>query len=885
MTPSQEPDAQGFAAMGMADPGQAHRVSLRRRNESSQCCDIGPTAKEVLIAFDRVVSEGKSEALLLWPQAIEGVAVFHALAALARISACDCQGLAALFFPWNRNTGGTQRTLLVDRQQLYQATLPALNRVHRDARHPAFGYLMALHSLKHLATGEEGNRRQKALDRDPSLMHPTLFEIIPQAGIQPAGVSAPGEHFLRRLRRHTWINERSEHISAANDSSKTPFFLFGVHPDAISIELLRKAGLDPDRGGRRPDIVLLDLTRRSRNVLGGNWREALSKFLSTVDELYKAVCPPALAVTDEVFVLQTLRWKVLNDYDAHRGLTAQPKHPARSRLILNSKTDALDAGTPIPASLDELFAEVYGADLLNFVDSGLKLKRSLLGAGDHDVASSVTGALLALQNLIGLPGPPQQFQAFLTDNYRGYELQNLGSRFDHLTPRGKISSVIKLGSAGTHHAQLSAFLDTYDKLYSVAATQNPATRLFDESLVKLAKQPRRSIVAFVSDLVRAFAEWRIEQESIFADVRSKLGQEIILVDNKEASEELERAASLGQPCEHILFIEPYSDHFLQVLAHPALPPKVTVLCHLAHAKQILERTEALLQLDGIAPVEWNLLIVQESFHKALSGHAIDIPDLDTVLLPPRLGTIDLTGPHTPGAGPTRIIRTSGYVQIRAYDSSELAVYDPDALQPFSRKLAKDLEPGDQICVFNSDFVDAAREKLHLSATAPEVLTLYHNAVAEAVAKLPGYDLTAKADSLRNLILKIDPSLSRSLPGPQSIRQWIGVADLAETPRDEVRPQAPRDRQHYLCFMKALGIADEVAQRYWDWGIFWTRSMRIKNGAAFHQIFMGVLIDPQGAISRLPAEYSQEVWRIYETAEQHLVAVISNNPEDKTDESN
>ena len=307
-----------------------------------------------------------------------------------------------------------------------------------------------------------------------------------------------------------------------------------------------------------------------------------------------------------------------------------------------------------------------------------------------------------------------------------------------------------------------------------------------------------------------------------------------------------------------------------------------MLCHLARAKQILQRAEAFLQLDGVAPVEWNLLIVQESFQKALSGHTIEIPDLDSVLLPPRLGTIDLTGPHMPGAGPTRIIRTSGDVQIRAFDGTELAVYDPDALQPFSRRLAKDLQPGDQICVFSPDFVDAAREKLHLSATAPEVLTLYHKTVAEAAARLPGQDMTAKADALRNLIMKIDSSLS--LPGPQSIRQWIDVADLIEAPRDEVRPQAPRDLRHYLCFMKALGIADDVARHYWDWGIFWTRSMRIRSGNAFHQVFMGVLIDPDGAVSRLPEAHRQEVWRIYETAEQHLVAVTSNDPEGSADES-
>ena len=332
-----------------------------------------------------------------------------------------------------------------------------------------------------------------------------------------------GNQFLQRLRRHTWINERSEHINAANDSSQTPFFLFGVHPDALSIELFRKAGLDPDSGGRRPDIILIDLTRRSRNALGGNWREAITKFCSTVEELYGAACPPVLAVTDEVFALQTLRWKVLNEYDARRGMAASPKHPSRSRMILNARTGVLDVETAAPGALDELSAEVYGADLLNFVDCGLKLKRSLLDAGDHEVASSVTAALVALQNLIGLPGPPQQFLTFLADNYQGYELQSLGSRFDHLTPRGKINSAIRLGAAGTNHAQLVSFLDTYDKLYSIAATHNPGTRLFDDCISRMTKQPLRSIVAFSSDLIRAFAEWRIEHESTLADVRTKLG--------------------------------------------------------------------------------------------------------------------------------------------------------------------------------------------------------------------------------------------------------------------------------------------------------------------------------------------------------------------------
>lgn len=871
------PNASNQAApiVGTAARNRRFDICLRRRNEPTRCCRLGTPAEAVLDAFNRIIAEGKSEALLLWPVGIEGIAVFHALAVLTKMAACDQQGLVTLFFPWNRNTGGTQRTLLADRDQIVEAALKPLNRVHQQGyRNPAFAYLMALHSLKHLSTGEDGNRRQKAIARDPGLMHPTLFEIVPQGGIHSSEIPVREYEFLNRLRRHTWIKERNEYINAASDSTKTPFFLFGVHPDANSIGKFDEVGLGAEPGARRPDIVLLDLTRRAHNALGGSWRDSVRRLCETVEKLYGQAAPPALAITDDIFALQTLRWKILNEYDARRGGTKDRR--IASRLILNSTSDIVDADAPAPGSLDDLNVEVFGADLFNFVEQGLKLRRSLLDAGDLEVASSVTTALAALQNLIALPGPPREFLKFLAEHHQGHELQTVGSRFDHLTPRGQISSVLKLGSGGANHAALSAFLQKYDQLYSEADTHNPGARIFDDCLIRFAKRPTRSVIAFPSDLIRAFAEWRVESEAPFASIKERLGRDIIFTDSKEAKDELEADTGIQARCEQILFVQPFPDQFLSFLAGPYFPKTFTVLCHLARAKQILERTNVLLQLDGIAPVEWNLLLVQEQFQKALAGHGAEIPDLDAVMLPPGIGTIDLTGPHSQGSGPTRIIRTSGDVQIRTFDGTELAAYDPDALQPFSRYLAKDLQPGDQICVFSPDFIDAARDKLHISATAPEVLTLYHKTVAEAAAKLPGRDVTAKAEELRHLILKIDPHLS--LPGPQSIKQWISVGSLVDIPRDEVRPQAPRDREHYLCFMKALGIAEDVARHYWDWGIFWTRSMRIKSGNAFHQVFMAVLIDPYGAVARFPEAHRQEVWRIYETAEEHVVTVTSNDPE-------
>ena len=359
-------------------------------------------------------------------------------------------------------------------------------------------------------------------------------------------------------------------------------------------------------------------------------------------------------------------------------------------------------------------------------------------------------------------------------------------------------------------------------------------------------------------------------------MRPSLGRKLLLVDRREAIEELELDYREQKLFQRIVFVEPYADDLLHVITRPWLPEKVFVLANLARAEQTLRRIQILLQIEGIEDVRDKLVTVQKEFDRALSGRVIDIPDLDVAPALPRLGTLDLTAAGTPGSGPARIITTSSDLQIRAFDGSEVALYNPEALQAFSLKLAKDLKPGDQICVFSPDFVGMAREKLNLTANASDVLPLYHRAIAEAASKLPGADITSKTNALRERMLRIEPALD--LPGIQAMRHWIDVATLIDAPRNEVRPQAPRDRRHYLCFMQALGISEELACHYWDWGIFWTRSMRIRSGFAFHQVFMGILVDPHGTASQLPETRRHDVWRIYETAEHHVVTVISNQRE-------
>ena len=320
---------------------------FRRKVGLSAPLHLGPTAANVVKIFEEVIRSGKSEGVLLWPNRPDGIAIFHALASLNRIEDCDTKGFATLYFPWSQNVGATQRTLLADRDILVRATLPALSRIYANRDERAYPFLMALHSLKHIgASGKSEKRLKRALERDPLLIHPALYEITPQVGIVGGAVRDYGGQFLRRLHRHTWISDCSDHLEALGDPRKAPFFMFGVHADAVRIPLWRDGGLDPKHDGRRPDMILLDLTRRARNRLGGgSWRQKVAKFCAVAGDIYGAAAPPIFALTEDVFVLQALRWEILKQYDVRRTAASENRAPASTRVVLSASSDLLSTDT------------------------------------------------------------------------------------------------------------------------------------------------------------------------------------------------------------------------------------------------------------------------------------------------------------------------------------------------------------------------------------------------------------------------------------------------------------------------------------------------------------------------------------------------------------
>jgi hypothetical protein len=793
---------------------------------------------------------------------------------MQRLKECDREPLTTLFFPWVRNIAGSQRGLLVDRTFLADAAHKVLNRIAADGfKSRTSGFVMALHSLGHLMTsGKKNTVFKRALKLDPGLEHPSLFEVSIQRGVTAEGLQ-PYDHFLGRLRRCTWINEAKERLRAAMAPGETPFLLVGIHPTAPAAKALRAAGFDPRHEGVVPHVLLLDLTRSSRDRLE-HWRRAVPGLLGVMSDLYGASSPPALAVTDDPFILQTLRWDVLKRYDQRRT-GASDKTPTRARAILSTNPDIIEGQVIVATGSHTVRVETYGNDILSLVEAGLKLRKTFVHAEEYELADTVSDVISVAQSMVGAPAATPQLNEFIGHHAEGYERQRVGARFDYLKPTGEMKTALQQGLAGAQHGALSKLLRSFEELCDRTRASSASQILCDESLRRLVAQGGRVLVVCSSEFICGLLLWRIENDETLANVRARIGQGVVIADRREAVERLADGAA-GR-FDHVFFVEPQADDLLHVLVTQENPIEAHVLCNLARAEQSLRRVRILIDLPGTEPVSAILRAVQTELERVLKGRSSDIPDLDDELPLPRVRTVDLTGDdYTPALGNRRVLRTAGGIVIRAYDGSEIAVYDPDSVQVFSRKLAKDVTPDDRICVFTPDFVAMAREKLHLSRDASDVLGLYHDTVVKAVRQLAGKDIAAKIRTLRTTMQNIDRTIQ--LPSDQQLRYWIDIEHLPGMARDEVTPHAPRDRRHFLCFMQALGIGPDVARHYWDLGIFWTRSMRLRSGASFHQVFMGILIDPHGTAALLRPDRREEVWRILETAEQHVVTVSSNEVE-------
>ena len=853
---------------------------LRMLERPDVSLTLGGAAKSALALYEETILRNESRIALVGPARLGELSMLHSLAAIHRVEECDRERLTTMVFPWSRSSTTYQRNVVVDRRMLCERISRALHRL--DGRHPTQkdAYILAINSLKTILNdAAKSDALREKLQNDPAAEHPTLFEIIPYLGVNQSSVTSSTGRFLERLRKYTWLNRSASRLlKDASESATTPFFLIGIGGDAAEWNALIRAGLDPARGGRKPDLLLLDMTKSGRKRLGMDWKKVLSGFLDAVLELYLEVGPPpTLAITDDIYCLESLAFTVLKDWDRWRlptsvlGRSALP-----TSLVLNIETGffgaPIDAGTDIP----KVTANIFGTDLLKVVDTGYLLRRKLLDDGEKELGNLAGSASNVVQNLATLPGQPKAFFEYLREEFDGYQLKQRGDRYDAPALLAELRAARDGGIAGRHHAELVDFSTSFDTLITFLNTDNAGRKLFDDTLRRLEKKKERAVILFPSTLLRDFASWRVEKDFILFNIKYAVGKTITFAAPRDGLELLN--SFVHQPSEGktaLICIEPSIEVIMNLLCLRSLPHKLMIQCSLPRATQLARRLRLTSELDGAQPIAARLRSIIDELERGSCGHTAEISAFDPDA--PIVGRtmIDLTGGAGTGSEfPTRLIELASGASIRAYENSELAVYDDDELDGFGKRSANLLIPGDQICVFTDELSDIARGILKHTVDAPEILALYHRKVLEGAERLSGDTVVQKAASLRLRMQELAPEVD--LPPSSAMQYWLDVDDLLGKPRSEVRPHAPQHFETYALFMKAIGVAEIVAEQYWNLGIAWTRSARIKGGNHLHQVLMSIIVDPHGTLSRLPDFVdSVELWRLHELAKENIETVVSN----------
>ena len=802
--------------------------------------------------------------------------MLHSLSALNRVETCDRERLTTMLFPWSRSGATYQRKLVVDRLMLCERISRALHRLNGRPPTQRDSYILAINSLNE-ATKNDALREK--LQSDPAAEHPTLFEIMPYLAVHRSSVVSSSGRFLERLRKYTWLSRGgSRRLSDASEPATTPFFLIGIGGDASERDALIKAGLDPARGGRKPDLLLLDMTIRRRERLGMDWKKTLSGFLDAVLELYADVGPPPVfAVTDDIYCLESLAFTVLKDWDRWRLPTNARARPApQTSLVLKVETGFFGAPLNVGTDVPKVKANVFGTDLLKVVEAGYRVRRKLLDDGEKELGNLAGAAANVVQNLANLPGQPKMFFEYLREEFEGYQLKQRGDKYDAPAIQAELRAAREGGIAGRHHAELAEFSTSFNTLIDSLNRDSAGRKLFDDTLRRLEKKKERALILFPSPFLRDFASWRVEKDFFLFDIRYAVGKSIVFITAREAGEVLDSFVQQhGEGKVALICIEPSFDVVMSLLCRRSLPQRWMLQCSLPRATQLARRLRLTSELEGAQPIAARLGPVIEELVRSSSGHTAEISAFDPETPFAARTVIDFTGGAGPGGEfPTRRIELASGASIRVYENTELAIYDGDELDDFEKRAASLIVPGDRVCVFTDELSDIARGMLKHTVDAPEILALYHRKVIEAAESLPGSSIAQKAVHLHDLMQELAPDME--LPSAAAMQYWLDVRDLLHKQRSEVRPQAPQHFKTYALFMKAIGIGEMVAEQFWLFGIVWTRSARIRGGNHLHQVLMSIIVDPHGTLSQLPGIVdSEDVWRLHELAKENIETVVSN----------
>ncbi|MBX3694750.1 MAG: hypothetical protein KF790_06225 [Steroidobacteraceae bacterium] len=816
---------------------------------------------------------------LVWPATLKTLTLVHALATLARWHEGDKQGVRGLLFPVKTNVFHALNHIHFDRaavlriaNELVEVQDHPNNGVKRSMRDKdAFLYSLGEHSLPAV----EGER-----------FNPTIGELLPHFLATPGFTEwKPCTDGLLALIR-TKLVKRSQaralkdlNCAVIGNPRTAPDALFALD-GRMSEEELRQAQcalaeLLP------PEVVLVVATRAVRFEARA-WKARIARFCMMLEEVFSAEPPGVVIVTDEpnaAYKLKNELWK-RND-KREPGQRWHTPHEFKILGVPNAVTlDGL-----VPAQEREIQHPLPREFDVHVVDAdAAKIANRLVGIanaapGGREGAKPLVDAAAYLSRVAALPCGVRHLSEYLA----GPDVaERTRVAFDWPTHIGVIGEFERSVGVGESRVALKTCVEQGSQLFENYYEATPFAHKLAELVAFAATGKRRHVaVVFTSALYRRLAERflteypQYPQGAMFDTFRERVYL-VLAADLEEHLGGLEGST---------LVFAGLNEDSLRLLITDNRVPAHSVVLVTQRAGQFLRASlkpivENFPEFKAYKPrIESILRQLQD-----LRDDASVLSTGDYVLPTFRIELSSYMSSEGCGIDPDSwAIRLDSDETHYRRDRSEVYVYDPASQFSSDRGFricqVKSLQIGDKLFVMSSELREMVEQALRDAGvviqsdkTFEMALRSYHEQVEKHLVKrFPDGTLSDKVRALRREMLSVDPGLEASLPQEQAMRRWIDMGESANTPFEELRPQAPLREATFKAFAQILGFSPLEAAYQWQRVIMAVRNSRRLDGRHVSDIYAYMLLQPESAMANSNIK-RQTLTQLFDKAREGVATV-------------
>lgn len=792
--------------------------------------------------------ERKLVVQLVWPGRPHNVLLIHALAALRLHGGPGVPGLRALFFPSKATSCCSLTRYHIETQSLLSCVQQAA-----QVGAPSATTIVLLRLQELVRDVEKGEKKGIPL-------HPNLNDIVLHFRPIPGSKELwPNlcDRLFRGLRREMKLQQCPTTFPKVGEPVTARDAVFHI-PHASNLAEIKKLISSSALTENPPCVMLVDATRQSAATCSYNLRSFVPKVIRTVFDTFKEKSPGIYFLTDDPimanavrydFSKQAQKWKKSEvcraDLDV-QGVTANWRHG----------DNGFAQSFPIPTTegLQSPKVRVEGLFAGKVHHRIYKLCNILREHSLDEALRQMQGTNRFLRRITTLPCSVGELRRWLLEAGLSDEaMESYGRNFDWKSHALTLQRMISETSAAVISPDVQSLMEEIGKLYSGFENGTPmAIALLEEIRHLLPNTLGRVILVFPRWFQAMLAERFLQSQGIGVDQDA---ERIAIIYGR-----IPEVMFDDESVEALIVVCNPEDHLEILLSRDFRGRTGTVLIFdIEGAKKASRLIDVILQDKQLADYHSRAKAIKRTLDK-LPQHLLAAP------LMPDLGNAFKPSESRPGGHEKDPVpRTADQIILYFNDrspvlcgrDSRFRVYDPESwnVPKFIIKSAKDLTEGDQVFLMPDD-LRSEIEGLLRTGGAQSVqhvlLESYHQEIMRLTAGF-SRKRAAAAREIFEVMCHLDPEM-RKRENLTNVLRWINLESLQDIPIEERRPQAPRQRRHFLAFAKAIGIEEQMAETYWNLSICRIRSDRIHEGRAAGEFFTNLLFD--GTFAAISSQMSK-----------------------------